>query len=95
MTKRIQKRGVAWVLTLVMVFGLPGANLAVAARIYLSAYIHRGEAGDNITWRLDTRTGVLTIDGTGPMWDWEPWEGDISPWIAHRRSITSVVISDG
>ena len=93
MMKRMQKRGAAWILALVMVFaGLPGANLAVSARLHLSAHIHRGEVGDSITWRLDTRTGVLNVDGTGPMmWDW--WDG--APWHDHMQSITSVVIADG
>ena len=93
MGKRMQKRGVAWVLTLTLVFGLfeglPGANLAV------SAQIHTGEAGDNITWTLDTSTGVLTLDGTGPMWDWNWRWGYRGPWDAHMESITGVVISNG
>ena len=96
MMNRVQKRGAAWIFALVMVFGLfaglPGVNLAVAARIHMSARIHTGEAGDNITWRLDTRTGVLTLEGTGEMWDWEQ-RG--APWVAHMESITSIVIADG
>jgi hypothetical protein len=29
-----------------------------------------GLAGENVTYRLDMETGVLEIDGTGPMYDW-------------------------
>ena len=57
--------------------------------------VHSGEAGDNITWTLDTSTGVLTLSGTGAMWDWAwIWSSDV-PWVAYVRSITSVVIADG
>ena len=57
--------------------------------------VHSGEAGDNITWTLDTGTGVLTLSGTGAMWDWAWIWYSGAPWQAHMRSITGVVISNG
>ncbi|MCC8080929.1 MAG: leucine-rich repeat domain-containing protein, partial [Lachnospiraceae bacterium] len=52
-----------------------------------------GTCGENVTWTLDTDTGVLTISGTGMMDDFES-TGD-NPWYSLRDSITSVIISDG
>ena len=51
-----------------------------------------GTCGENLTWKL-TDDGVLTISGTGAMWDY----GTISetPWKSYRSSITCVVIGDG
>ena len=89
--EKLTKRMSAIALTLVMVLGLfaglPGANLAV------SAQVHTGQAGDNITWTLDTVTGEMDFTGTGPMWNWAT--NSAVPWHAHRHSITSVVIADG
>ena len=65
MIMRNKKRGAAWVLALAMVFGLfaglPGATV--------SAQIHTGAAGDNITWTFNTNTGAMQFTGTGAMWD--------------------------
>ena len=49
--------------------------------------------GDDVYWTLDN--GVLTIYGTGPMWDYTSSDDNRAPWWASRRSITSVVIGDG
>ncbi len=52
-----------------------------------------GTCGDNLTWTLDTDTGVLTISGTGGMYI---YEGDETPsWYAFTDSIKSVVIESG
>ena len=52
------------------------------------AETYSGTCGDNVTWNLDTATGVLTISGTGAMTNY-----DSSPWMA--KSIQTVVIEDG
>ena len=49
-----------------------------------------GKCGDNVTWRQEN--GVLTISGTGPMWDYGT--GNLSPWY-YDRGITSVIIKSG
>lgn len=54
--------------------------------------------GDNLTWTLSD-DGVLTISGTGEMWDFRP-EGDIyeyhkSPWLPMKDQIRKVVIESG
>ena len=58
-----------------------------------AAEIHRGDAGNNIIWMLDTSTGMLTLSGAGSMWDWG--RENLAPWDAHMLSITKVVISEG
>ena len=30
-----------------------------------------GQCGDNVSWTMDPETGVVTISGTGPMWDYD------------------------
>lgn len=50
-----------------------------------------GQCGDNLTWTLSR--GVLTVSGTGPMWD---FYDELTPgWLVHARKITSIVIEDG
>ena len=53
-----------------------------------------GAEGDNVTWSLDTETGVLTISGTGEMDDYDH-NYNSSPWSAYRDSITELKISNG
>ena len=60
------------------------------------AVIHNGNcgaSGDNLTWRLDTETGVLSITGIGEM------QGFMSnnevPWLSYRFQIMHVYIDDG
>lgn len=49
-----------------------------------------GKCGDNLTWTLND--GVLTISGTGAMWDYDSEDPTWTPYIA---SIKSVVIENG
>ena len=57
-----------------------------------SCKCYYGECGDDLTWMLDTNTGVLTISGTGDMTDYD-YEG--APWYPHRDGINTVIIGDG
>ena len=50
-----------------------------------------GTCGDHLTWVLD-RDGVLTISGTGAMYNYSTEE---RPWDFGRNSIKKVVIEDG
>ena len=55
-----------------------------------------GPCGDNLTWALDEETGVLTISGTGAMWDYRHPESDmppVAPW--HMLDVESAVIGAG
>ena len=61
-----------------------------AATLTVDPYLAHGQCGDNLTWTLSYQ-GVLTISGTGAMWD----ESSRSRWYSVGDKITSVVISDG
>lgn len=47
---------------------------------------------DNVTWSLNTQSGVLTISGEGKMGSWS-WSN--VPWGSYARQIKSVVIKPG
>ena len=49
-----------------------------------------GANGDNLTWTLDTATGVLEIDGTGEMKDWT--YSSSAPWYSYYSSIKTVTL---
>lgn len=106
MKKRL--RLLAWLITLTMLCELlplgtfaqsdVGQQLALAAAQSLEE--ENGEAtiigkcGDNLTWTL-TSDGVLTIDGTGKMFDYNsvpPY--NISPWY-HNTNITTLIVKEG
>ena len=46
--------------------------LTITSGLNLTAYaaVKTGKCGDNVTYLLDTSTGVLTINGTGKMTDY-------------------------
>ncbi len=54
---------------------------------------YSGTCGDNLTWSLDTVTGVLTISGTGAMTDYS-YSSSV-PWYSYRSYVKSVVIENG
>lgn len=54
--------------------------------------IYSGDCGENVTWQLDTETGVFKISGTGEMYF---YFNDAIPWNQYKKSIISVVIDDG
>ena len=51
-----------------------------------------GTCGDNITWSLDTDSGVLTLNGTGCTYD---YTSKTMAWSGYKDSIKSVVINEG
>ena len=50
-----------------------------------------GDCGNNLVWTLSCDS-VLTISGTGAMWD---YSYNSAPWYFSRTSIISVIISEG
>ena len=48
-----------------------------------------GFCGDNATWNLDQETGLLTIAGTGDMYDFIT---GTAPWYAYREDVALVVV---
>ncbi|MGN1320203.1 MAG: leucine-rich repeat protein [Acutalibacteraceae bacterium] len=51
-----------------------------------------GTCGENVTWSLDTESGILTISGSGDMYC---YSFSPEPWYSQRSSIKSVNIEDG
>ena len=72
--------------------GLDLPNLADLFTIKADAATKSGKCGDNLTWSLDTDTGVLTISGTGDMYNWSLDSN--APWYSNRSSVKTVVIGD-
>ena len=68
----------------------------LAATLLMSwqVFAQSGTCGDNLEWKLSN--GVLTISGTGAMYDYFSSPIPIPiPWYDYRSSIQSVVIADG
>ncbi len=54
-----------------------------------------GKCGDSLNWSFDTSSGVLTLSGTGRMYDYED-ESAPAPWMnSYRTQIKSVVCESG
>ena len=85
------------VFLLALLVGAAGMN-------YVQAAIYDGKLGTNVNYSLDSESGVLTVSGTGAMWD-----NPIAPqsilyisevWIGPKRVrlsslVTSIVIESG
>lgn len=52
-----------------------------------------GYCGEDLVWVFDDATGILTISGTGEMYDYG--NGCDSPWAIYENDIKEVVIQDG
>lgn len=49
----------------------------------------------NIKWSFDSKTGTLTISGTGKMDDYYYFEPNVAPWYKYRDNISRVIINKG
>ena len=68
--------------------------LALAASV-APLFAQSGTCGDNLTWTLDTKTGVLTISGTGAMTNYtynSSYYIPNTPWYSYSESIKTVKI---
>ena len=67
--------------------------LSIVSVVDFSAYasVEKGKCGTNVTYSLDTSTGVLTISGAGKMTDYSDTD---SPFY-HNSNIKSVIIGNG
>ena len=59
--------------------------------IAVHAEVYEGKCGSNLTWSLDTETGLLAISGTGSM----SFSNTTPPWNNYRSYITNVSIPEG
>ena len=88
------EEGLAVAAGFVLVLGLLAA-IVCFGMFADSAYgeTHSGMCGDNLTWTLDTSTGVLEITGSGPMYDYD--ESKYVPWYSCKDYIITVNIEYG
>ena len=64
------KRFLAVSLCVLLLLSAPmGANIFAGFALTASAESYSGTCGENLTWTLDTDTGILAITGTGAMRD--------------------------
>lgn len=77
------------IITTIMIFTLVICVLFITDRTYATEIIDSGTCGDNLIWELDDE-GLLTISGTGDMYDYVNTNG---PWDSPR--IKKVIISEG
>ena len=70
---------------------LPQVTIPASAETYSGTCGAEGD-GSNLTWTLDTETGVLTITGSGAMagYGW-----DETPWHEYCETIQAVSLPDG
>ena len=52
------------------------------------------KCGENITWTL-SEDGMLTLSGSGAMYNYSKDELKYAPWYENRNSVTSLQIADG
>jgi len=72
---------VVMTLTAAPLSGFVGLELPSLFDFRAEAATYSGTCGDNLTWTLDTDTGLLEISGTGEMRDYKyeaPWEDYLS-----------------
>ncbi|MBQ1679415.1 MAG: leucine-rich repeat domain-containing protein, partial [Oscillospiraceae bacterium] len=63
-----------------------------------------GVCGDELSWRFDLETNVLTVEGEGAMWDmWDSadfrgdgyYSGNAQPWKAISHRVTGLLLPEG
>ena len=54
-----------------------------------------GSCGENLTWQFDGGSGVLTIEGTGAMTDYNLNTDSRAPWYDNVTSFTAIILPDG
>ena len=86
----MKKRLLSFVLAVLMIASLLPAT-ALAADIVDSGTCGAEGDGSNLTWTLDSE-GVLTISGSGDMYDYGLSD---APWYGIRSRVKSAVIADG
>lgn len=61
--------------------------------------VNSGICGENLTWRFEEDSGILTVSGTGDMFHYSTqssdWEEEVAPWTGFADQIRKVVIEEG
>ncbi len=81
-------------LTAIVVLALliVGCSLLVGVADESDAATYSGNCGSDVTYTLNTDTGVLAITGTGDMANYGL---DTSPWYSHKDDIKTVTVGNG
>lgn len=66
----------------------------IAAEETVGSEILSGSCGDNLVWTLDA-VGLLTISGTGAMYNYSTGNDTRAPWYEERESILGVRLDSG
>ena len=98
--KRILKRAMAVVLTAVMLLtaaplsGYVGLDIDFGWLDFSTkaSALTSGSCGDNVKYKFNNSTGLLTISGTGAMYNWS--SSSNAPWYSERSKVKIVVIGD-
>lgn len=77
---------------LLVVLILSGQMLFSAPDFAFVSSAADNKCGDNITWYVDTKSGVLTLEGTGKTYVYEVGS---APWDKYYAYITCAVIGEG
>ncbi len=72
--------------------GFVGLDLPSLFDFRAEAVTYSGACGDNLTWSLNTNTGILNITGTGAMYNYSTSN---LPWGGFGYKFQSAVIDDG
>lgn len=62
-------------------------------RIYEDLSGECGDKGDNITWSLNTKEGILRLNGSGGMK--MPEDADILTWKDRGKAVKQIILADG
>ncbi len=72
----------------VLSFSIPFNGIVTDAFAAATDY----RCGDNITWSLDTASGILRFEGAGETYSYVTEE---APWRKYAKYITSIIVSEG
>ncbi len=67
--------------------------ICILGALNINAEVYEGSCGANVSYSLDTSTGVLNITGTGAMKDYS-YDSSV-PWYIYRSYIKTVEIAEG
>jgi len=74
---------------------LPLLLVCCMTTAYGFAQATSGKCGNNLTWFFDSTTDMLTISGTGEMYNYLGYNNDNPPWFKFVDQIKQVEIKDG
>ena len=67
--------------------------ICILSALTINAEVYEGSCGANVSYSLDTSTGVMKITGTGAMKNYGSYSS--VPWYSNKSYIKVVEISDG